>query len=532
MLVETLKRSGVGRIFALSGNQVLPIFDAAIDAGVEMIHVRHEAAAVHMADAWARLTGSLGVALVAAGPAHGNALSALLSALEAESPVLLISGQSPSMDGGAGGFQHAPHAEMAKPMTKWSRTISAPGDIEREIAEALRIALSGRPGPVHIGVPIDVLEASAQAGGQAPTPENGSQGAPTLRVGAISDFLASCDHPLFIAGPAMKRKPEVLRRITEVLGVPVIATESPRGVADPSLGRYSQVLSEADGVVLLGKRLDWSLGFAEAFDSGCRFVQIDADQAELDRTAELLSGSARLVQSIHVDPALAAWGLVSPDGLRFQAWSESVARAVAYRRPEWRKVSSAAGEPIHPAELCRAIQPWLDRQSIHVSDGGEFGQWAQAMLDAPHRVINGPAGAIGASVPFAIAAKQARPFSRVIATVGDGSFGFHAMEFDTAVRYGVPFVAIIGNDARWNTEYERQLRRKGARYATGLELLPTRYEKLVEALGGHGEFVPDAAGLDSALQRAFASEKPSCVNVLIAPTRAPEIGEYPTEDRQ
>ena len=539
VLVETLHRYGVDRIFALSGNQVLPIFEAAFDAGIEIVHVRHEAAAVHMADAWGRLTDAPGVAVVAAGTAHGNALGALLTALHAESPMLLLSGQTTRGDIGRGGFQEAPHAEMAAHMTKRSSSILEPDAVQGEVSEALRIAASGRPGPVHIAVPYDVLGAPATSNQESmPSGPIAQANRARVSIGDITGFLGRCHRPLVLVGPAMMRASGILSRLSDATGVPVIATESPRGVDDPSLGRYREILAKADGVVLLGKRLDWSLAFADAFNPACRFLQIDADNAELERTARLLADSSRLVQSMEMDPATAASALIEEvrDDLGSRSWRATVAAAIAHRP---RALSATASEgdqevptAIHPSEVCRAIQPWLDNESVHVGDGGEFGQWAQALLAAPHRIVNGPAGAIGASIPFAIAAKQAMPDSRVIATLGDGSFGFHAMEFDTAVRYGVPFVAVVGNDARWNTEHQRQLGRKGARYVDPYQLLPTRYDLLVEALGGHGEYVTDFSELDVALGRAVASDQPSCVNVRIASTGAPGIGEYPQKDPQ
>jgi acetolactate synthase I/II/III large subunit len=207
-------------------------------------------------------------------------------------------------------------------------------------------------------------------------------------------------------------------------------------------------------------------------------------------------------------------------------WLDRVHECVAYRPPSWRDAQKRLDAPVHPAELCRQLNDFLARfaDAVFVSDGGEIGQWAQAIIRAPDRLINGPAGAIGASIPFAIAAKTARPDAVVLAVLGDGSFGFHMAEFDTAVRYGLPIVVIVGNDSRWNAEYQIQLRDYGAQRAHGCTLAPaTRYDLVATALGGHGEFVTCAADLPSALERAFASGKPSCVNVLIESVAAPVI---------
>jgi acetolactate synthase-1/2/3 large subunit len=170
------------------------------------------------------------------------------------------------------------------------------------------------------------------------------------------------------------------------------------------------------------------------------------------------------------------------------------------------------------------VQKHLDgTNAVFVCDGGEFGQWAQACLSAQYRVINGPAGSIGSALPFAAAAKLAFPAANVVALLGDGTFGFHAAEFDTAVRYDLPFVAVVGNDARWNAEYQIQLRAYGPKRAIGCELAPSRYDLVAAALGGHGEHVTREDDLPAALQRAFQSGQPACVNAMIEGLPAPEI---------
>jgi acetolactate synthase-1/2/3 large subunit len=173
--------------------------------------------------------------------------------------------------------------------------------------------------------------------------------------------------------------------------------------------------------------------------------------------------------------------------------------------------------------VCRAVQKQLAQpDAVFVSDGGEFGQWAQACLSAPHRVINGPAGSIGSALPFAAAAKLAFPKAPVVAMLGDGTFGFHMAEVDTAVRYGLDYLAVIGNDACWNAEYQIQLAAFGKERAKGLDLLPTRYGAVAAAMGAHGEDVSRHEDLDAALKRAMKSGKPAFVNVAIERTAAPK----------
>jgi acetolactate synthase-1/2/3 large subunit len=207
------------------------------------------------------------------------------------------------------------------------------------------------------------------------------------------------------------------------------------------------------------------------------------------------------------------------------AWRAEARRAIACRPVAWERARSTESGKLHPVEACRPLQRVLDRHpdSVFVCDGGEFGQWAQACLDAPHRVINGVAGSIGSALPFALAARLAKPEAPVVALLGDGTFGFHMAEIDTALRYGLPFVAVVGNDARWNAEYQIQLRRFGAGRLTGCELRPQRYDLLTAAFGGHGEHVTDAGLLLAAVERACGSGLPACVDVAIEGLAAPVV---------
>jgi acetolactate synthase-1/2/3 large subunit len=202
-----------------------------------------------------------------------------------------------------------------------------------------------------------------------------------------------------------------------------------------------------------------------------------------------------------------------------------VRSAVAYRPAPWATLASTQPGKVHPVEFCRALEAVLATRpnAILVCDGGEIGQWPQALLAPSRRLINGPAASIGASIPFAIAARASDPAAPVIAVMGDGTFGFHMAEFDTAVRYGLPFVAVVGNDAAWNAEHQIQLREYGRNRAHGCELLPSRYDLVAQALGGHGELVTAAGELVPAIERALASGKPACVNVMIERVPAPSI---------
>ena len=531
LLVKTLSGLDVERLFTLSGNQIMSVFDATLDAGIDLVHFRHEAAAVHAADAWGRLTGEPGVALVTAGPGFANTLTALYVAMAAESPLVLLSGHAPLAELGRGGFQEMAQADMARPVTKGSWTAQSATDIGHDLARAFRLARSGRPGPVHIALPADVLEATVhreedppldQASRVSVGPANESD------IEQITGALRSAKRPVALPGQAVGRQgSSILANLSEKTGVPVVNMESPRGVRDPSLGAFTEALAEADLVLLLGKRLDFGLQFGEspALSPDCKIVHVDHDPASLEQTRRALDDSDRLVAAAKADPVSTA-GLLSearpPAGNG--SWLEDVQSALSYVPSEWAALESPTDGALHPVAVCRAVQDLLDGgESVFVSDGGEFGQWTQACISSPRRIINGPGGSIGTGIPAAMAARLAFPDANVVTVLGDGTFGFHGMEFDTAVRHVIPFVAVVGNDARWNAEYQIQLRDYGPDRMAGCELLPTRYDLVAEALGGHGEYVSTGKELVPALRRALDSGRPACVNVSVQPAQAPVV---------
>ena len=533
LLVEALVTAGTKRIFTVSGNQVMSVFDACIDADIELIHTRHEAAAVHMADAWGRLTGEPGVALVTAGPGMANTLNASYVAMMAESPAIVLSGRAESGEAGRGVFQEMAQAQMAGPVAKASWSASMAGDLGRDVARAFAVATSGRLGPVHLSLPVDLLESDVERRGDVRPSD--FRGPPEVVDDAsaerVLDALAAAQRPLVLAGPAMMRgrAAGVLASLADTTRVPVVGMESPRGINDPSLGAFAEVLATADLIALLGKKLDFSLRFGRppAISPDCSLVQIDSEATVVDQTRRALGDSNRLALSQLAAPIATAERLASLAGGRkwpASDWYDEVRGAIAYRPPEWTALGSGTQPPIHAAAVGGAIQDLLsDEEAVFISDGGEFGQWAQACVSAPHRVINGPSGSIGSAIPFALAARTAFPQSRIVAVLGDGTFGFHAMEFDTAVRYQLPFVAVVGNDAAWNAEYQIQMREYGPDRLVGCELLPSRYDEVVSALGGHGEHVVEPNGLRPALNRALASGRPACVNVMVGRNAAPVV---------
>jgi acetolactate synthase-1/2/3 large subunit len=536
IVARTLQDLGVTRIFTLSGNHIMPIFDALLSTNIQLIHARHEAACVHMADAWGRLTGEPGIALVTGGQGHSNAVAALYTALASASPLVLLSGHAPLSELGRGAFQEMAQANLARPVTKASWTATAVETLGSDVAKAIQLATTGRPGPVHVSLPVDLLEqtiANEQITGNTKA-ELQLRTAPAPLMPEIADkvisHLRAATKPLVICGPALctERGRKAMRDAAEALDAPVVGMESPRGFNDPGLGAFAELLSEADLVVLVGKPLDFTLRFgdAPALSPSCKWIVIDADAALIVRAAKAMR--QRLLLSAFADTPMALKTLAERSATtraKPSAWREHVSDVLAYEPPQWKSVQSKTPDRVHPIEMCKAIRDFVEKRpgATFVSDGGEIGQWAQALVKTDRRIINGIAGTIGVSLPFAIAAQLARPDHPVVAVMGDGTFGFHMAEFDTAVRYGLPVIVVVGNDARWNAEYQIQLRQYGAERAKNCDLLPSRYDRVAEALGGFGALVSTAADLSDALDRAYLSRRPACINVMIESVAAPVI---------
>src|SRR5829696_9153736 len=531
VVARALERAGARTVFTLSGNHIMPIFDAVLETGLRLVHCRHEAAAVHMADAWARATGACGVALVTGGPGHANAVPALYTALAAESPVVLLSGHASLGEIGRGSFQEMRQAELAEPVAKASWTVRSGSELEDDVERAFRLAMSGRPGPVHVSLPFDFLEADAvtdRQTGLAPA-DSAGRTLSQLEVRSVLAALASAERPLILAGPLLCRPAagEELARLGAAIQVPAIGMESPRGLNDPSLGAFADLLPRADLILLLGKRHDFTLRFGEPpfVDANCRFIVIDPEADAVERLAREKRG--RLVLSVLADPGLrrrsAVEGRMEPRSRR---------RLVPRGDPgDCVSTAGMGGAPLVRQRRGRSGDPLQDDRP-HAAGGGKAALHLRRRRDRPVGAVPGrhtPAHhQRGRRLdrrghPVCAWSAGGRPAGDDHGAVGGRAFGFHMAEFDTAVRYGLAFVAVIGNDAAWNAEHQIQLRTYGAQRAHGYELLPSRYDDVVKALGGHGEFVTTADQLLPALERAIRSGKPACVNVLVPRVAAPVV---------
>ena len=526
LLARALKLARVGPIFTLSGNQVLPIYDAGLDAGLRFVDTRHESAAVHMADAWGRLTERPGVCLVTAGPGHTNALTGVATAWMAESPVVFLSGGTNLPHMGKGGFQEIDQVGVVGPICKRAWVATSAAELPDLVAHAHRMAMEGVPGPVHITLPFDVLQAQVEeSAASRPAPADFE---PTHRRADAGDveraveLLAGAERPILLGGPAAWRgeSGERLRALLDAVGMPGLLVESPRGLTDPSHHGLGQELKRADVVLLLAPQ-DFTINFAgpPALGESSRLIQVAPERGDIGRNRAVdvgLVGDAPTVLGQLLQAARRrTW---RPSG-----WREELAAIRSANRETLAREETTDDVPLHPLRVAAAVRELLRPGDCVALDGGEFGQWARwALGDGPYRTLgNGKLGGIGSGIPFAIAATLARPGGRSVAFIGDGTFGFHGMEFDTAVRHEVPFVAVVGNDAGWAAERHRQREVYGPDRLVAADLLPTRYDRVAGALGAHGEHVERPEELRPALERAFASGRPACVNVAIASIPSP-----------
>jgi acetolactate synthase I/II/III large subunit len=520
-------------MFTLSGNHIMSVFDAVLETEIELVHVRHEAAAVHMADGWGRLTGEPGIALVTGGPGHANALGALFAAMAAESPMVLLSGHAATWEVGRGGFQELRQADMAAPVTKASWTATSAAMLGRDIIEAMRISRQGRPGPVHVSLPSDLLDQDVDRDDILWPDVNASCEIPDIAAeiaDGVLNAIGSAQRPIIFAPPALSNVSgrRLLKQLEDSTNAPAVILESPRGVDDATLGAFRGLARKADLIVLLGKALDFTTrwGAAPDYSPDVRIIAIDPDASMVQR-AFREAGSQLLIGCI-ADTRTVAKTLIARSSsakCRNSEWLKEARAALDGRPLAWAAVASKAPGRLHPAEVFRVLRPYVERDedAVLVCDGGEIGQWAQSILPVNRRMVNSVSGAIGSSLSLAMAARYAEPRAPIFAVLGDGTIGFHLAEFETAVRCRLPFVAVVGNDGCWNAESQIQLRTYGRNRMHHCELSSARYDLVVAALGGHGELIDRAADLPGAIDRALASGKPACINIITESIAAPTI---------
>ena len=530
LIGKALKLEGVGNIFTLAGDHILPMLDVLADQGFRFIDTRHEQAAVHMADAWGRITGQPGVCMYTT-PGFANAIPGLANATHTEAPVISIAGCADLTDLGRGATQEIDQVGMAAPVTKGSFLIHDARRIPDFIARAMRLAFSGRHGPVHLTIPMDVQEQEMDEEEEVlHLPSEYRPGESVLaspeQVRQAIALMHQAKRPLVIAGNAAgyAHSGEVLQRFIETTRLPILTEGQARGLISDAhpyafgyfergLNQAAAKLRAADLVVLLGSKQDYTIGFCHPpnVSADAKIVQIDPSPAEIGRNRGVAVGMigdvTSVVEQLTREAAVFTWQELP--------WLEEL-RAARAAQEEWAESLAIAETPMHAMFVHKTLEPMLRPDDCLIFEGGDFCHFGRSLLPArqpKHWFYSSTLGMLGFALPAALAAKLAYPDSRVIVFSGDGAFGFNGMEFDTAVRHNLNIMAIVGNDAAWGIDRQIQLGLYGRSVVT--ELLPTRYEEVVQGLGGYGEFVEKPEELRPALERAFTSGRPSLLNVAV-----------------
>ena len=536
---EALAKEGVRVVFTLCGGHILPIYEGCLDHDIRVIDVRHEQTAAFAADGWARVTGEVGVAAVTAGPGVCNSLTAIVNARNSDSPIVVLGGQAETGRHDQGGLQETPHVRILEPVTKWAQSCAQARRLPEFVADAFRHAASPRTGPAFLEVPWDVLFDEVAAEGvdwKAASRSRAPVWAHPDDVRRAAELLAAAERPAVIAGTSLRWSSDSagLRALADVLRAPVYLNSLARGALPPdhpyflALSR-SAALEDADVVLDLGAPFDFRLGYgqAPAIASDARIVMADVAGDTIGHNRAVDVG---LVGDVGIIARQLAASLKDLPLHEPTAWLEKLRSVETAKRAKLDEGARSDLRPVHALRLAREIDRFVGEDTILVGDGGNIVASGSKVIRAPWPgswLDPGRFGCLGMGLPFALAAKLARPEKRVLAFLGDGAFGISGMEVDTLVRHRVPVVAVIGNDGAWAQIRGPQIGLYGEERAVATRLgEATRYDEIAKALGGHGELVDDAGEIGPAIERAFGSGKPAVVNVLVDPASNVGTGSY------
>jgi acetolactate synthase I/II/III large subunit len=538
-LVRTLRERGVEVVFVLCGNGLKPFLDACVDSDLRVVDTRNEQSAAYMADAWGRMTGRLGVVATSAGPGFTNALTGLANAYWDGGPLLLISGCSAAATRGQGHFQELDQVGMAAPVCKYARLVTRADNLVHEVEAAIGAAIHGRPGPVHLTVPVDVwsqpVEAPPAGKPQPATVQPRSAGdAGMLR--AAAEWLAEAKRPFLVVGSGAfyAGAGDALREFAQRTDIPIFSHLWDRGCIEERWPQYVGVtnadlsgayalLEEADVVMTLGARWDYRLGMRSGVvPAGARVIRIDADANELarGRPADL---------AVAADPRSAVEQLShSWEAGGARPHTEWLARARAAREAllaKWEPRGREEDFPVSSLRLCREIQPFLEREITFCLDGGNIGRWAHMLLwnrHPSHWFTCGASGVVGWGIPGAVALKMARPEHPLLLLSGDGSAGFTLGDIETALRFRTPYVAVVAHDGAWGIEADGrpEARRQGT------TLGEIRFDRVAQALGARGVFIEHPAQIGPAIEEGLAADTVTFIHV---PTQMAGLAYYERE---
>jgi acetolactate synthase-1/2/3 large subunit len=533
-LVRRLQQGGVERIFALCGNGLDPFFDACFELGMPVIDVRNEQTAAYMADTWGRMTGSLGVVAVSSGPGHTNALTGLANAFWDGGPMLLISGCSPLATRGLDHFQELDQVGMVTPVTKYAALVQDVRVFPQQVETALQAALAGRPGPVHLTLPVDILLSEVESGPTAGPLRvaPGGLAAPADVERAVA-LLAEARRPLMVVGSGAfyARAWQPLKALAALTDIPMVSHIWDRGCIEEALPQYLGVtndelngamgrLPEVDCLVTVGARIDYRLGHGQppTYPHNAKLIRLDAEPAELVRhgTPDVaLAGDIRA----NLEQILA---LAERKSWHNDAWLASLRASQQALLGAWEGRCCDDCCPVPPLRLIRELVPFLGRDVTFLLDGGNIGRWAHmALFDRhpSHWFTCGASGVVGWGLGGAMAGKLARPDRPLLLLSGDGAAGFNVSDIETALRFRTPFVMVVAHDGAWGIVADGQP--AGRRVACELGTL--RFDRVAQALGARGVLIEDPRQIGPAIEEGLAADT---VTVIQVPTQQAGIAQW------
>lgn len=522
LVARTLKDEGVECVFGLCGGHVIPILEGLEKYGIRYVGTHHEAAAVHMADAWARYTGSLGVVMVTAGPGVANALAGVIAVNKASVPLLLLAGRAADKTSELEDGQELDAVAATAPVTKWARTCHSAARFPEYVSMAARQATCGRPGVAFLDFPLDLVNSSIEED-DVPRPQKTRTAAKPagdpILVGQALDKLLAAQRPVILAGSGVNWSGgrDALNEFAAMSGVPVITWKMARGAVpdDSPLAAPLGSLPMADTVLVLGTRLDWMIGFGRPpmIAENAIVMQVDIEPEEIghNRGVDIgIFGDVKVVLEQMMALMKGKQACSKAEGWPMPMTGGDTQKALA-------SAGSEASGSINLIDLCAAVRAELDKDTIIMFDGGEtFTHAVQFIPILNHNpcVLGNSFGQIGIGLPNAIAAKLANPDKKVVLIAGDGAFGIYGMELHTAIINDLDIHVIVANDAAWGmiqVDFTRWYKKTGC----GTTIGELRYDKMFEAFGGQGYYAEAFDELADAVKKTIHSDKATLLNVRI-----------------
>lgn len=523
LVAQALKRHGIDHVFTLCGGHIQAIYDGCLDEGIRVVDTRHEQTAGHAADGYARVTGKPGVCLVTAGPGITDVVTAVANAQRAGIPMICIGGAGPKALCDMGSLQDMDSVTLMRPISKWSVQVPEARRLKEYIDSAFRIAQSNVPGPVYLEMPLDLLMNYAEDDEPATAPMKPPRpaGDPSS-IARAAQLLRQAERPSFLIGAQIRWSDnrEIVRSFADAIAAPFFLNGMARGAlpyAHDGLFTRSRrtALQESDVVFVFGTPFDFRVDYGRTgtWGESTKIVQVDLDGSELGR-------NRAIDVAIHGDSGLVLQQLLDAVGKKdASAWRARLREQEDKARAKMRAEIESSGDPPNPLWVCHEVGKRLGKEDIVIGDGGDFVataaytiplQWPQLWMDP------GPLGTLGIGPGYAMAAALSRPHAKTVIMYGDGSFGLNGLEFEAMARQKIPVIAVIGNDAAWMQIRRGQLAMYSEDRAVATALEYTRYDKVVEAVGGKGFYVEKMSELGPALDAAFSAGVPACVNVKIA----------------